>query len=275
MEEEIYWIAESLFCTHHKDQASDAVESLGTDYKKWIGTDESEPIQSEINSSSSRSKGISRRPTTRSQTKRQTNETPVLVIFNRTFISYSQERQNLADRIRTVMIKELSKTDAMDGWIYIYWIPGDEQIPEGLVKIGVTNVAVASRLEERKWWRKCHPDLVQKYPTKHVNFPHARRVERLIHAELRSFRHKQDGCQHCDRKTHIELFAVPYEEAIEVTKRWTKWARGLPYDNNGLIRKNVFQESLTSEVRWHVSCRSLTRPFWIIFASLHGLLPIH
>lgn len=123
----------------------------------------------------------------------------------------------------------------MDGLIYIYWIPGNQEILEGLVKIGVTNVTVASRLEVGKGWRKCHPELVHKYPTKSIKFPHARRVERLIHAELRISRHRQIGCPHCARNSHVELFAVPLAQAIEVTKRWTEWACGLPYDKNGLI----------------------------------------
>ena len=239
-EGEIHLIAESLFCYHHKSQASYAVNTLRTDYKKWIGTDEPGFIQSEIKSSSrDTSQGkeilyISRGPTTRSQTKGQTKKIPVLETF--VFKPYPQKRQNLADRIREVMIKELSRQDNIDGLIYIYWIPGNQQIPEGLVKIGVTNVTVASRLEVGNGWRKCHPDLVHKYPTKSIKFPHACRVERLIHAELSISRHKQIGCLHCDRTSHVELFAVPLAQAIEVTKRWTKWACGLPYDKNGRIR---------------------------------------
>ena len=236
---EIHQIAEILFCHHHKDQASDAVKTLRTDYKKWIGTDESGPNQSKINSSppdTSQGKDIlyiSRGPTTRSQTKDQTKKIPVLETFIPTFKPFSQKQQNLANHIRELMFKELSRNDAMDGFIYIYWIPGSPQIPQGLVKIGVTNVTVASRLGG---WRKCHPELVHKYPTKSIMFPYARRVERLIHAELRISRHRQIGCQHCDRNTHVELFALPLKQAIEVTKRWTKWACGLPYDKNGLIR---------------------------------------
>lgn len=241
-EGKIHLIAESLFCYHHKSQASDAVNTLRTDYKKWIGTDEPGFIQSEIKSSSrDTSQGkeilyISRGPTTRSQTKGQTKKIPVLETFVRIFKPYPQKRQNLADRIREVMIKELSRQDNIDGLIYIYWIPGNQQIPEGLVKIGVTNVTVASRLEVGKGWRKCYPDLVHKYPTKSIKFPHARRVERLIHAGLGISRRKQIGCLHCDRTSHVELFAVPLAQAIEVTKRWTEWACGLPYDKNGLIR---------------------------------------
>lgn len=174
---------------------------------------------------------ISRGPITRSRTKGQTKEIPVFESSVRIFEPYAQKRQNLADRIRKVMIKELSREDSMDGLIYIYWIPGNHEIPEGLVKIGVTSVTVASRL-----WRKCHPDLIHKYPTESIKFPHAYRVERLIHEELRSSQHKQIVCLRCGVNSHVELFAVPLAQAIEVTKRWTEWARGQSYDKNGLIR---------------------------------------
>ena len=236
---EIHQIAGLLFCHCHKAQAFHTVKTLRMDYEKWIGTDESGPNQSQINSSTpDTSQGkdilyISRGPITRSQTKDQTKEIPVLGTFIPKFKPFPQKLQNLADHIRELMIKELSIYDAMDGLIYIYWIPAKPQIPQGLVKIGVTNVTVASRL---KGWRKCHPELVRKYPKKTIKFPHARRVERLIHAELRISRHTQIGCQHCDRNTHVELFAVPPKQAIEVTKRWTEWACGLPYDKNGWIR---------------------------------------
>lgn len=134
LEGKIHLIVESLFCYHHKVQASEAVNTFRTDYKKRIGTDERGPIQSEINSSSrDTSQGndivyISRVPTTRSQTKGQTKEIPVLETFVRIFKPYPQKRQNLADRIRRVIIKELSKGDRMDGLIYIYWIPGNQEI---------------------------------------------------------------------------------------------------------------------------------------------------
>lgn len=266
LEGEIHQIASELFCLHHKGQACEVVKTWRTDFEKWIGSDESGPVLGGLNSSSqemsqgknglstssgprtrSQNKGqteelsrgkheryTSSGPATSSQTHGQTREIAVLETFTRTFNPFSRFRQNLADHIWQVMNKKLTNQDTLAGLIYIYWIPGNQQMPEGLVKIGVTKVTAKWRFDQ---WTKCHPDLVRKYPSDPsdpTKFPHAHRVERLIHAELGSFQHRQIGCP-CS-KNHVELFAVPIETAIRVTKKWTEWARGLPYQNNGLIR---------------------------------------
>ena len=174
-----------------------------------------------------------RGPTTRSQTKVRTKKTAALEPLTRIFKPFPQTRQNLADIIRKVMINNVKVLDTESGLIYIYWIPGNQQIPDGLVKIGTTGVTAESRFA---MWANCHPDLVRKYHSDSCAVPHARCVERLIHAELRNFRYRQIGCPHC-LKNHVELFAVSIKKAIMVTKKWTEWARGLPYYENGLVRR--------------------------------------
>lgn len=44
-EGKIHLMVESLFCYHHKVQASEAVNILRTDHKKWIGADKRGPIK--------------------------------------------------------------------------------------------------------------------------------------------------------------------------------------------------------------------------------------
>lgn len=265
-EGEIHHIATELLCIRwHKGQASNVVQEWRTKIEKWIRrADRSGPIQVGMSFNSremsqgkytlrtssgpttrSQTKGqteeisqdkdnlyTSSGPTTRSKSKGQTKEIPASEAFTRIFIACSQTQQNLAERILKLMRKGLSTQDKLDGLIYIYWLPGNLLIPKGLVKIGVTTVTTESRLIE---WKKCHPDLVCKYPLDSIKFPHAHRVENLCHAELKNFQHRQTNYQ-CTR-SHKELYAVPLTKAIEVVQRWTAWACGQPYHTNGLIRE--------------------------------------
>lgn len=117
------------------------------------------------------------------------------------------------------------------GLIYMYWIPGNF----GFVKIGKTSGESA---EERldKWKKQCGHK-VEEYTRGEkglaLQLPHAFRVERLVHDELRQYRMKEKSCEKCGA-AHNEWFAIPQYHALKVIEKWSSWIRTRPYiETNG------------------------------------------
>ncbi|KAF6232440.1 hypothetical protein HO173_009319 [Letharia columbiana] len=119
------------------------------------------------------------------------------------------------------------------GLIYMYSIQGSF----GFVKIGYTSRKVETRLAE--WQKSCKhtPYLIfPKAPEEQQQIPYVRRVEALIHAELRDCRVRELKCL-CNeinangaQKQHIEWFKVDIDRAKEVAMRWATWMRSDPYE---------------------------------------------
>lgn len=227
-------VVENLLCYHHKKQASEVLSKWTTSFQKWIGS-------GGLNFSSNPDG-----PRTRSQLKDQTvgptKEIAVLECFTRIFQPFSRIQKNIRAHLLKVMSNELSDPDKKPGLIYIYWIPGNRQIPDGLVKIGVTNTETTER--RIKLWKRCHPDLDCTKSPDFPKFPHAKRIEKLIHADLKIFQHRQIGCSRCTSDSHKELFAVPLQVAIKATVSWMKWACRQPYNEDGLIRRECIPVEL-------------------------------
>lgn len=133
------------------------------------------------------------------------------------------------DAIRAALIKNLTSSDLKAGFIYLYWFPGNF----GYVKIGMTTRSIQKRLEE--WARQCGHDASPAYAEQlegmqhAVAVPHVRRVETLVHAELREVRYKEVGCRECG-KTHREWFRVDLASAKRVVGKWRDWVGGRPYE---------------------------------------------
>jgi hypothetical protein len=109
------------------------------------------------------------------------------------------------------------------GYIYMYWFEGNF----GYVKIGYTN-----NLDARKkaWVKKCGHNLTYVYPKKEGQsmIPHAKRTERLIHAELKDVRFRETACP-CGRR-HREWFEVSHNFATKVVEKWTTWMSQANYE---------------------------------------------
>jgi hypothetical protein len=79
--------------------------------------------------------------------------------------------------------------------------------------------------------------------------PHVKRVEMLVHAELRDVRYKEVGCKgpKCGR-THKEWFEVDVEHAKKVVGKWSDWVIGKPYEEPKRGRKKwVLKGSVVEE----------------------------
>lgn len=168
--------------------------------------------------------------------------------------------------LASVLRKPLANGDkTRRGYIYAYWFPG----PFGQVKIGHTETPVETRL--KRWKRDCKHDPQRIHLTNSdeaVMIPHPDRTERLIHAELRRFQHKEPECSGC-RGCHKEWFLVPGHDYVRtVVAKWIKWIATSPYDlTSGQLKDQ--SEKTIAQLCEHVprlqpptrsSPRSLIRP---------------
>ncbi|KAL4982742.1 T5orf172 domain-containing protein [Aspergillus falconensis] len=131
--------------------------------------------------------------------------------------------KSVSQMLREVLSAPLSKREiGKSGLIYIFWYQGNF----GHLKIGLTK-DLDQRLRD---WEKCgkpldvHFPLVDddKRPVQHVY-----RVEKLIHAELKDHRLKEE-CLPCNM-THIEWFRVSKDAAVNIARKWIRWMREQPY----------------------------------------------
>lgn len=131
--------------------------------------------------------------------------------------------------VEQIIHQPVTKTDRKKrGYIYVY----QPLESFGFVKIGYSR-NVEGRLEG--WELKCRylvkecKDLLQGTDRQ---APHPRRLEALIHAELKDKRYEVLRCEACD-KGHTEWFEVADTEAQKVVKKWTSWMQTAPYDEDG------------------------------------------
>jgi len=142
------------------------------------------------------------------------------------------------DILHTVVISQLTPSELSAGYIYILHRPED---PEYL-KIGYTTQDPDARLEE--WCRSCRSSYIRLYATESI--PNVKRVESLLHADLRPVRYKESRCKHnpdC-KVQHTKWFKVSFERARAAVEHWAQWMTALePYESeSGLLKaKNVLQ----------------------------------
>jgi hypothetical protein len=122
-------------------------------------------------------------------------------------------------RILNVMRQPLRGAALKDGYIYVYKLPHEK----GFFKIGYTARDVHTRISE--WERKCGHKVEIVYPppeARHTKIRNVLRVEELVHAELESYRYREEGCQGCGGN-HIEWFATSERHIKAVIAKWTAW----------------------------------------------------
>ena len=150
----------------------------------------------------------------------------------RTFVPFdplAKSRAHTERYVRGAIMKDLISREETEGFIYIYWFPGNF----GHLKIGVTTRSPEERL--REWQKQCGHDPILIYPAAEedrVMIPHVYRVEKLVHAQLRDVRRKETRCEKCE-KCHREWFEGPAKVAIATVKRWSAWISDEPYKLQG------------------------------------------
>ena len=144
-------------------------------------------------------------------------------------------RLSPAECIRQKLQQRLSPSDMTDGYVYMYWYPGKF----GFVKIGYTGKSIPVRLAEWKAQCKHAADAyLEDGLPQEIRVPHARRVETLVHAELKDRRVREENCPGC-RGNHIEWFDVSAQTARKVIKKWSDWMLTTrPYED-GVLRTSI------------------------------------
>lgn len=135
--------------------------------------------------------------------------------------------------LREVLYTPLRPKDTKSGYLYVYWRKGKF----GLVKIGYTTQTTEKRLEQ--WKRQCGHESEQ-CCVKDLSFQkrvmNARRLEDLVHAELKEYRVRETGCRCASgiKKTgnHNEWFCIQANYVEKVRNKWTHWINEKPrYEN--------------------------------------------
>ncbi len=146
---------------------------------------------------------------------------------------------NVRDWVIKQAEKPLNLLELDPGFLYVYW----NRAAFGVRKIGYSTRDVGVRLGE--WEQDCKHIAEEQYrsPSKVMN---VRRVERLVHAELKNYRVKEYGCRGC-LGNHDEWFKdVDFEFILESIKFWTNWIMKGQYEeveSRWLLKEHAKNES--------------------------------
>ena len=142
------------------------------------------------------------------------------------FLPYKQRgatKSSTTECLKKQISKPLLPSDIASGWLYVYW----NRANFGFVKIGYTNTGVDQRL--KKWTSQCKHDAVL-LDCSDRRIPHVRRLEHIVHAEVKDFRYYERNCPGCHRN-HDEWFQLPSNlSREEIISKWTKWMLTEPYE---------------------------------------------
>lgn len=110
----------------------------------------------------------------------------------------------------------------------------------GFLKIGITNMIADDRF--RYISSSCGFEPIPLRQIRHI--PYVKRVERLVHTELMSYRRECTTCIHrveC-ATLHAEWFEVDEDFALAVMQRWARWMfEADPYDIDGKLKTSWMQ----------------------------------
>lgn len=137
------------------------------------------------------------------------------------------------DRMKKIITMPLHpEKDKESGYLYVFTF--DLAGFDGRYKVGIS---IDPDIRLRKQWTshyQMEPRIVFNELDEHVMeskekrpIPHYKRLERIVHSELKEYGLKQicnGGCTHC------EWFEADEDHVIAVARKWCKWMRQEPYD---------------------------------------------
>ncbi|KAF2463334.1 uncharacterized protein BDR25DRAFT_384633 [Lindgomyces ingoldianus] len=137
------------------------------------------------------------------------------------------KNKDVSHAIQEVVWNMLTSTEEKDGYIYAFLHKSNTSIR----KIGTTGSSLSQRLKE--WNAGCQRTYCYDPITRDFQIPHAKRVEKLIHTELKGWR-RQISCVTCrtrsQLKHHREWFEGPVEHFDKVIDKWISWINKHPYE---------------------------------------------
>ena len=138
-----------------------------------------------------------------------------------------QSRLSITEALMAACNEPLTATDQKSGYIYVYSLESISPEISKLRKIGSTERPVKERVT--LWNRKCKHRTKMTYPIdESILVPHVRRLESIIHAELKDYRGRLEGCA-CGMTHHREWFDAPDDLILAVIDKWTEWMLRYPY----------------------------------------------
>ena len=121
--------------------------------------------------------------------------------------------------------------DLNPGFIYAFQVEDEVRKGRKYTKIGEASNILTRMNEHKSCYGAC--TLVYPIPNERVlEVPYAKRVEKLVHAELvtRGLFLRPCPKPKCTKsKSHLEWFDVDAQYAIRVIRRWTRWAEKSPF----------------------------------------------
>ncbi|KAJ6788568.1 hypothetical protein PWT90_07992 [Aphanocladium album] len=179
---------------------------------------------------------------------------------NKIFKPYSepwdqyQINNAVKDRIRKPLTESEIKTREKNGSVYVYKTDDSVLDSDPYLKIGFAKV-VSKRLSD--WEKSCgyKTDICGEMKVKLF-----RRVEGLVHAQLRASRLIEESCPTCETM-HTEWFETHMCHAMSAIGLWVGWMRLEPYNEYGML-KEVWQRKLQEVDLDDPSC-------WMDFVILH------
>ena len=144
--------------------------------------------------------------------------------YRRYYKSQSSYESNVENWVMKQAATPLTDPEVDEGYLYVYW----NQATFGVRKIGYTSIDVSGRL--KSWESKCKHVAEEQYRSSSI-VRNAKRLERLVHAELKAYRVKEYGCHGCSRN-HEEWFeGVDFDIIRESIDFWTEWIMEGQYEN--------------------------------------------
>jgi hypothetical protein len=125
--------------------------------------------------------------------------------------------------LRIALETPLSKKELKPAFIYMLHVD-----QSGHLKVGYSKDTEKRR---KSWNAQCGYDHQFHKPSHNdvrAEVPHAKRVETLMHTELKECR-KIVECAGCE-KTHREWFEIPEHHVMAVFQKWKRWIETLPYE---------------------------------------------
>jgi hypothetical protein len=127
--------------------------------------------------------------------------------------------------LNSVLKDDIPYDEPSAGFVYVFAWPSKP----GFLKIGYTGKSVQDRFD---YWKDHHPGLEFVCS---ISVPYPKRIETLIHLELRESRHEIIICRYC-HNLHNEWFQVSKDLAFETLTSWKSiTTREALYTKNGQL----------------------------------------
>ena len=191
-----------------------------SDFHKWANAISNPSLSSMDFSTADKDTKVEEDPST---SNASTTAPPAASPYTPRFKAY-QPKWSKSLSVSSALLKKVTEplkpSDLKNGFIYIFW---------GIGQLGMAKIGVTEDLEKRikAWKQQCkRPYEYHTASYNNTSLPHARRIEQLIHFELKE-RRRESLCE-CGTM-HKEWFEVSEAHVQKVFEKWRMWIKQSPY----------------------------------------------